>query len=285
MKRQSLDIGKARSFIWQDARRPLLISVLVSLSEMSAQGLASGSDSEWAVVERKAVVVSAAALAATAPFFAISWCCFPMSTFLDTLQSRSGWHSGLQDITWHLLLMPQRKASKVTYYQHATITANMMDYQACCPHLKNKNKTSYNLKRRTGDNLATQSRSGSKDSGQLAQQRERQQRDHRQEVSSWWALSSRRRKRETGEGTRPSHYRVTESARGSLTLLPASVMLSTKNTETWKNEQWASAGKIPAASSEGKRKRKQILKERKRIQPVTDPCLLSERQYMLKVCK
>lgn len=155
MKRQSLDIGKARSFVWQDARRPLLISVLVSLSEMSAQGLASGSDSEWAVVERKAVVVSAAALAATARFFAISWCCFPMSTFLDTLQSRSGWHSGLQDITWHLLLMPQRKASKVTYYQHATITANMMDYQACCPHLKNKNKTSYNLKRRTGDNLAT----------------------------------------------------------------------------------------------------------------------------------
>lgn len=82
------------------------------------------------------------------------------------------WHSGLQDITWHLLLMPQQKASKVTSYQHASNTPNIVDYQACCPHLKNKNKKSYNLKRKTGSNLATWNRSGGKDSGQLAQQEE-----------------------------------------------------------------------------------------------------------------
>lgn len=95
-----------------------------------------------------------------------------MSTFLGTIQGESVWHSGLQDITRYLLLMPQRKASKVTYDQHATTTPNMVAYQACCPYLKNKNKTSYNLKRKTGDSLATWSRSGGKDSGELAQQRE-----------------------------------------------------------------------------------------------------------------
>lgn len=94
-----------------------------------------------------------------------------MSTLLDAIQSRSVWHSGLQDITWDLLLMPQRKASKVTY-DHATTTPNMVAYQACCPHLKNKNTTSYNLKRKTGGSLATWSWSGGKDSGQLVQQRQ-----------------------------------------------------------------------------------------------------------------
>lgn len=69
MKRQSLDICKARSFVWQDARCPLFISVIVSLLEMSSQGQESGSYSEWAVVASKAVVVSAAALAATTHFF------------------------------------------------------------------------------------------------------------------------------------------------------------------------------------------------------------------------
>lgn len=89
MKRQSLDTGKARSFIWQNARRPLLISVIVFLLEMSAQGHGSGSDCEGAVADRKAVVVSTAALAALAQCSAISCCFSPMSAFLDTLQSRS----------------------------------------------------------------------------------------------------------------------------------------------------------------------------------------------------
>lgn len=37
---------------------PLLISVIVSLLEMSAKGQESGSYSKWAVVNSKAVVVS-----------------------------------------------------------------------------------------------------------------------------------------------------------------------------------------------------------------------------------
>lgn len=76
---------------------------------------------------------------------AVSWCCFQLSIFFDSIQRRA----------WTIW-----------------IVASKMDYQHAVSNPENENETSYNLGWKTGHNLATWTRSGGKNSSQLAQQRE-----------------------------------------------------------------------------------------------------------------
>lgn len=143
------------------------------------------------------------------------------------------------------------------------IVASEADYQTCSLHPRGWKQDTHNLEWKTGHNP---SHGIDLVAGTLVNWLNRGRERWTAGGKQWAGTELKEMGQRSSGGSQveklPSHW----ISQMRLILLPASVTLPTEDRETWDSKRWACAEKMPAHHMVKKKRRKQILKKRKRIQ-------------------